>query len=194
MKVSKKRKIVFAGIILALAVFFSFYFDGVIVRAISSIRTDVLNEFFLGITFASSIIIVFIFLTAVFMKKGRRKYILPLWITLALSAIVSFILKISIQRHRPYQLGIVSVVQGLVKASHNIWDFSFPSFQAAMVFSAVPFLNKEFPKFKYVWLIFAVLVAFSRIYFGVHFLSDVIVGGTIGYIIGALLLRYKERK
>ena len=58
-----------------------------------------------------------------------------------------------------------------------------------LVFCAVPLLSKEFPKFRYVWIFLACLVGFSRIYFGFHFLSDVIAGAVIGYLLGAFVIR-----
>ena len=61
-----------------------------------------------------------------------------------------------------------------------------------LVFCSIPILAKQFPKFKYVWVIFASLVAFSRVYFGLHFLSDIIVGGLIGYIIGIIIVKIEK--
>ena len=61
-----------------------------------------------------------------------------------------------------------------------------------MVFCAVPIVSKNFPKFKYAWILFAGLVAFSRVYLGLHFLSDVIVGGIIGYFIGLIIINKEE--
>ena len=133
-------------------------------------------------------------MTSLFLwKEHKRKWILPLWFTLALSTIVSFILKVSVQRQRPFQLGIVSVLPILEKASHTIWNFSFPSNHAVLAFCAVPLLSKEFPKLKYIWVVLAGLIAFSRVYFGVHFLSDVLVGGAIGYLIGALIVKIETK-
>jgi undecaprenyl-diphosphatase len=43
------------------------------------------------------------------------------------------------------------------------------------------------------WLGFAILVAFSRVYFGVHYLSDVIAGAFIGYLIGYLAMNLEEK-
>ena len=102
-------------------------------------------------------------------------------------------LKVLVQRQRPFQLGLVSVLPALEKVSHTIWNFSFPSFQAMLVFCAIPLLSKKFPRFKYIWIVFAGIVAFSRVYFGLHFLSDVLVGGLIGYLLGVLVIRLEEK-
>ena len=171
----------------------SFYFDSEIVKGVFSIRNALFNDFFMGITFVSSEIIIFFVLTSLFLwREHKRRFIFPIWITLGLSALVSFILKSSIQRLRPYQLGLVPVLTVLEKVNHLSWNFSFPSFQAMLVFCAVPILSKEFPRLKYVWIVFASLVAFSRVYFGLHFLSDVIIGGLIGYLLGMIILKTEK--
>ena len=182
-------------IVLGFAVILSFIFDNLIVQNISKLRNLFLDEVFLGITFISSEIIIFFFLTSLFLwQEHKRKWILPLWLTLGASAIISFLLKISIQRLRPFQQDLVSIPEMLMSKSYEIWNFSFPSFQAMLVFCALPILSKEFPKIKWFWIVFACLVAFSRVYFGLHFLSDVIVGGILGYLIGALVIRAENNK
>jgi len=61
------------------------------------------------------------------------------------------------------------------------------------VFSALPILNKKFNKLKYIWLVFACLVAFSRVYFGVHYMSDVLTGALVGYLIGLSAVWIEEK-
>ena len=188
----KKRGIVF-GLLILLVIVVSFYFDSEIVHGVSLLRNNILNDFFLGLTFISSSIIIFFFLTSLFLwKEHKRGWILPLWATLALSVAVSFVLKIMVKKPRPFQAGLVSVLPILEKASHSVWNFSFPSFHAMLVFCAIPILSKQFRKFKYVWIGFAVLIAFSRIYFGLHFMSDVVVGGLIGYVLGMIVVRLEK--
>lgn len=189
-----KKKRIYLGIFILFLVFLSLYFDSEIVKGVSLIRNDFFNDFLLGLTFASSSIIIFFFLTSLFLwKEHKRKWILPLWFTLGLSALVGFLLKFFVQRPRPFQEGIVSILPVLEKANHLIWNFSFPSFHAMLVFCSIPILSKEFPKFKYIWISFASLVAFSRIYFGLHFLSDVIVGGMIGYLLGTIIIKIEKK-
>jgi len=182
-------------IALGFAVILSFVFDNLIVQNISKLRNVFLDDVFSGITFISSEIIIFFFLTSLFLwQEHKRKWILPLWLTLGASAILSFILKFAIQRLRPFQQDLVSIPEMLASKSYEIWNFSFPSFQAMLVFCALPIISKEFPKIKWAWIVFAFLVAFSRVYFGLHFLSDVIVGGILGYLIGVLVIRAENKK
>ncbi len=189
----KKKAITFWAAIL-FALFISLYLDSEIVKGISFIRNNLFNEFLLGIAFISSSIIIFFFLTSLFLwKEHKRKWILPLWFTLGLSAGISFLLKFSLKRLRPFQTGIVSILPVLEKASHSVWNYSFPSFHSMLAFCAVPILSKEFPKLKKIWIVFAGLIAFSRIYFGLHFLSDVIAGGVIGYLLGIIVIKIEKK-
>jgi undecaprenyl-diphosphatase len=138
-------------------------------------------------------IIIFFLLTSLFLwRERKRKWILPLWAALGFSSIVSFLIKILVQRPRPFQLDLVAIFPVLESASFLTWNFSFPSLQAALVFSAIPILSKEFPRLKWVWIVFAGLVALSRVYFGLHFMSDVIVGGLIGFLVGSLIVRLEK--
>jgi undecaprenyl-diphosphatase len=72
----------------------------------------------------------------------------------------------------------------LIKAPH-FGGFSFPSNHAVNMFCAAIFFGFYFPKFRPVLLIFAALVAYSRVYCGVHFPSDVLAGALLGAILGA---------
>ena len=169
------------------------YFDSYIVKGLSLIRTEFLNDVFLGITSWSFVLITMFILASVFLWQGNKKrLIFPLWISAVLASIVSYIVKIIVQRPRPFSLGLVATFPSLAKNSHLVWDSSFPSSHAMLAFCALPFISKAYPKLKYLWVLFAVLIAFSRVYFGLHFLSDVLTGGLFGYFIGWFILRLEE--
>ena len=145
------RKWFILGVVLVLVVV-SFCFDSLIVEKVSLLRSGLLDDFFLGITFVSSELIVFFFLTSLFLwSQRKRKWILPLWITLGLSVVVSFIGKYFVGRQRPYQAGVVAVLPVLEKASHLTWNFSFPSFQSMLVFCAVPILSINQERTPFAW-------------------------------------------
>lgn len=192
----KNRFIILGGIAIVLTLFV-FLNDVIIIKFIESLRNYYLDYIFISVTFASNTLIVFFFLTSLFLwKEHKRRWIFPLWLTLFFSAIISFVLKILVKRSRPFQEGLISVSQTAVyfmKDNFNVWNFSFPSFQAMLVFAALPLLNKEFRKLRYFWLIFACLVGFSRAYLGVHYLSDVLSGAIIGYLIGYLIILIEEK-
>ncbi|MEX2017254.1 MAG: phosphatase PAP2 family protein [Candidatus Pacearchaeota archaeon] len=186
----KDKKHIWVVSLIVIAFILALYFDSYIIQGVTYLKNAILDEFLIGLTYTSTEIIIFFVITSFFLwNSNKRKWILPLWFTLLLSSIASFILKLSIQRPRPFQQGLMEISSFLVKDSYYAWDFSFPSAQTMAVFCAVPFLIKEFPRLKYMWVTLAAIVGFSRIYFGFHFLSDVIAGAAIGWMLGALIIK-----
>lgn len=191
MKKSSKRRFIFWILFFIFLTAISFYFDARVASSMQYVRNGFLTSFFLNFGSSSTVFFFVLLLTALFFQQKKRDKILPLWLAAALSVVVSFILKVVVQRPRPFQLGIIPIL-GTPDASYSIWDFSFPSFHTVAVFAMLPFLDKEFPKFKYIWIAIAVIIGFSRMYLGVHFLSDVLAGGVIGYIIGKTIVETEE--
>ena len=145
----RKKTIIFIVLsMIILLTIITYLFDVPIVKFVESIRSDSLDYLFLSITFASNVFIIFFFLTTLFLwKEHKRRWILPLWFASFFSVLTSYVLKVFVHRHRPFQAGWVSVLSiafNFMRDNFNTWNFSFPSFQAMLVFSAVPLLNKEF--------------------------------------------------
>ena len=193
MNTAKKREIILLWILVAAAFLISLYFDTKVIEAVSTARTANLTIFLNAITSIAAIAIVFILLNAIFLIKEKRKWWIPMWLSAAVAFVIAFILKVVVQRQRPFELGIVSIASGVTEKFAS-WDFSFPSSHAVLVFAVLPFISKEYPRFKYVWIVFACLVAISRVYLGVHFLSDVIAGAVIGYLTGYFTMKWWEEK
>jgi undecaprenyl-diphosphatase len=187
----QRQKFALISVLVVFAIIVSFYFDNTLERGVSLLRNGILNAFFLGVNFVDAEIIIFLALTSLFLlEEGKRKWIFPLWLSFGISAIVGFILKITIQRLRPFQLGLISLLPGLSETG-----FSFPSGHALLAFCAIPILSEKYPRLKKVWIGIAVLIALSRVYLGFHFFSDVIAGAFIGYLIGFMIVKVeKEHK
>src|SRR3989338_3930481 len=62
---------------------------------------------------------------------------------------------------------------------------------AMVVMPSIIFYRNKKKSVYLLWLTF--LVSFSRVYFGFHFLSDVVFGMFAGYFIGSLLLKLHEK-
>ncbi len=190
----KKRQTILQ-IVLVLILLISFYLDKFLVTQVSYMKSDFLDSFFLVVTFLSSKIIFFILMTSLFLwQEKKRGWILPLWLSFIVSALVALILKITIQRLRPFQLGIISLLPRLQEASYNTWNFSFPSSHSLLAFCALPIVILQYPKLKKIGFVLAGIIAFSRIYLGLHFFSDVIAGALIGYVIGALIVKIEKEE
>ncbi len=169
-------------ILLVLSLIVSFLFDNQILNFILNLRTEQLSIFMISLETLSAELIVFAVALLFFVAKNKRRLLTPLIASFVTVAIITFGLKYLIARPRP-------LIDALTAPS----TFSFPSGHTTFIFAPLAFFNKEYPIFKWIWLFIAILVAFSRIYLGVHYLSDVIAGAIVGFGCGNLFI-YLESK
>lgn len=163
----------------------------------NNLRMERLTPIFIFITNLGNkgAIWILISVSLLFSKKTRNIGILSL-LALFLSVIMdNVILKNVIARSRPFD-----VVEGLTCLIKKPTDYSFPSGHTGSSFAAAVVLFLNFPKkYSFSALILAFLIGFSRLYVGVHYLSDVIGGAVIGTMIAVTVcmigrnLHKKER-
>lgn len=117
-------------------------------------------------------------------EKGRNVAVLSITALIA-GFFITEILKLIVARPRPYE-----ILQG-VHVLDPTNGYSWPSGHSVASFIAATIIGKEYGLIYF--LIFAGLVAFSRVYNGAHYPSDVISGALIGILIALLVLRHEDK-
>lgn len=114
-------------------------------------------------------------------RKTRRIGCMSLLALLFSLCVNNLLLKQIVARTRPYD-----AIPDLVPLVPRLNDFSFPSGHSAAAFSAAGVFVRTLPKrFGIPLLLFAIVIALSRLYVGVHYPSDVLCG-----VISGILLSY----
>lgn len=152
------------------------------------------NSFFDFIMYwlSNKVVWVPLYLTFIWMlyskfPKDWWKIVIALLISIAIADLVSvYAFKNVFQRlrpsHNPDFEGIIYILNG-----HKGGQYGFISSHATNMFTLSSFLYLVFkPHYKWVSAIFiwASLIAYSRIYLGVHYPGDVICGALVGSMIG----------
>jgi undecaprenyl-diphosphatase len=161
-------------VILALLFVIGIFFEKNIADFLKTYRNPYIYSFmnFLSLYEFLIPLLVLVYILSTFYKKNNIvKYPLSILITITFV----YLLKTIISKQRPLSDELNS----------------FPSNHSAVVFSVLPFINK---KYRIIWLTFSSLVAFSRLYLGRHFLTDVIAGIVLGLVIGFYTDKIIEKK
>lgn len=112
--------------------------------------------------------------------KGALAVLLMAGLTITYYVVSS--VKWAVGRPRPF---ILMPDAHLFAAEHS---FSFPSNHAATAFMAATITSGFFGSWRKGLFFVAALIGYSRVYLGVHFLSDVIAGSVVGILIGCAVL------
>lgn len=71
-------------------------------------------------------------------------------------------------------------------------SYSFPSAHAVNIFAAAYFVSQPFRRLNFLWYAIAAVVAYSRVYIGIHYPMDVIGGAGIGLLVAWPMRRIKD--
>ncbi len=161
-------------------------FDSAIMLKINpGILNPTLNTIFTTATYFGSTLAIALFGIGLYVIGYKREGILVL-ASIVIGVVIVAPLKVIVHRPRPY-LTIHEVIP-LVKES----GMSFPSGHSERAFALASVLSNGRAR-KVVLYAYALLIAFSRVYIGVHYPLDVVAGGVIGWIVGKLTLKMESR-
>lgn len=123
--------------------------------------------------------------------KGRRTATEMIPAVLVTNTLVERIIKVYFRRRRPF----ITMVKALV-IGRKPGSWSFPSGHSACSFACASVLSRRYGRRRSVFYSLASLVAFSRVYLGHHYPSDVLSGATIGEVAsrGVVWLVHRTRR
>ena len=150
--------------------------------------SSVLDRIIPWVTHFGSHIAVVGFLIFCFILMRKRKTLLYLLLLYGIQSGVVYGLKFLIQRQRP--LYFLEMVSKLSKGPGEILDPSFPSGHAVYAFMMATLLAHWFPRSQIIFFLLAGFIGWTRIYLGLHYPTDVIVGGLLGCGITRLFLHW----
>lgn len=131
--------------------------------------------------------LVYPFILVFFVWKFKKKgFLIFIFCTLSVASadlIGNWGFKKTFQRPRP---GDNPQIEKIVRSPYG--GYSFVSNHAANMFAFAFFISAFLPKGRKVFFTLASLIAFSRVYNGVHYPSDILFGGLLGILIAALYL------
>lgn len=117
-------------------------------------------------------------------SEGVRKLGWEVATSLTLSHLIVHVLKRRVNRPRPH-----TVMEQIERFNVPICDYSFPSGHATAAFAVANILAMAFPVYAAILIGLAAGVAISRMYLGVHYPSDVLVGLVIATVSSVIVHR-----
>ena len=156
-----------------------------------NLRFEFLNPIFTFITKLCDLGLIWIILALyilIIKKEKQSGYAMILGMILCV-IIVNVILKNIIMRPRPFDM-----INELTVLIDKPYDYSFPSGHTALSFTAaIIYYYYHRNKMGILFLILAALIAYSRLYLGVHYPSDVLGGLLVALIISYITIKIMNK-
>lgn len=138
------------------------------------------------ITHLGSLLAVLVFITVSCIVIRKRSVIFTLIVLYGVLAGSVYGLKYLIARPRPFQ--VLGMASALSQTRGEVIDPSFPSAHSAYAFLMATLLAGWFPKYHFIFYVIAGLISWTRIYLFLHYPSDVVAGGILGYGVTRIVL------
>jgi undecaprenyl-diphosphatase len=146
----------------------------------------VLDQVIPWVTHLGSTVALIIFILMSWILTREKKVFGSLLLLGAIQSAVVYGLKFLVQRPRPFV--VAEALARLSGGSMEVFDPSFPSAHTVNAFMMATLLTCWFPRYRVAFFLIAVFIGWTRIYLGMHYPTDVLAGGLIGYGITRLYL------
>lgn len=164
------------SILLTIASIYFTHFDYDLTHYLRNLNNGgLLNTLFTYVTLTGDITFMVFIIIALFVG-GARKEALVFAIVFIVVNLLALSLKYVIARPRPGDLGVIPEAEA-----------SFPSAHAGNVFALATTISRYHRKFTIVMFAWAVAVAFSRVFLGLHYVTDVIGGAVLGFVVSYVI-------
>ncbi len=132
------------------------------------------------------------FLLYIYFRKIENikyaKMSLYIFITNVVAGIGVWFIKVPFGRARP-KLYILDNIYGFQWFEFNHKLTSFPSGHTITAISSAFALGFLFPKYRYIFLIFGMIIAFSRVVGVNHYMSDILFASFLGYFVALIIYK-----
>lgn len=178
------KKFVNVVLVIGIVLFcISLFFDNQIINAIPSLRSEIIDAIAQGLAVINRVVI----LVVVSLMLCKKRTQIRDWCLVYLGgSAVAWALKELIQRPRPFETGAITP---LVEAT----GYAFPSGHATVLFAAFPLLVTAYPSYRWLILVIAMILILTRVYLGIHYISDIIGGAVIGIVVSQIMLAIIHR-
>ncbi len=153
---------------------------------------SILDQALPWLTHLGSVVAVLLFTVSSSILSKSRKLFYRLLLLYGIQSAILYGLKFFVGRERP--LLLLDMPSKISMGPGEILDPSFPSGHTLYAFMMATLLAHWFPRYKIVFLIIAGMIGWTRIYLGLHYPTDVIAGGILGYGVTKLFLHWVDLK
>ncbi len=144
-------------------------------------ENPVANAFLTWFTFTAETVFM-VFLVAALYLGGYRKEALVVAVVLLVTNVITYGLKYLIARPRPSDLGILPESEPAFPSGHTSNAFAFAT--------ALSYYHRKAAPFLFVW---ALLIAFSRVFLGFHYVTDLLGGAAVGIVVSLVVIQIAKR-
>lgn len=165
------------------------YIDSIVHAYILKIRTDNLNSFFNVFTELGGASFLLGLCVILFITMKNKKRALYIFINLVLAFIVNETVKSMFMRTRPIGINLIQETGYSFPSGHSMVSLTFYGLLTYMILKNIK--NKVLKVIiNMVFLLLVFTIGFSRIYLGVHYLSDVIAGFLLSCIYLTIFIKF----